>query len=84
MNKEKLVQMVEEMTTDNNGASFLMAKDGHIIVSQKTVDEEHAQFKAAIHESVMSRTAESDSFILDRKGQSYSIAYGQLTRTGTL
>lgn len=84
LNKEKLVQMVEEMTTDNNGASFLMAKDGHIIVSQKTVNEEHAQLEAAIHESVMGRTAESDSYILDRKGQSYSIAYGQFTRTGTL
>lgn len=84
LDREKLVQMVEEMATDPNGASFLMSKDGHILISQQSGDDAHAQLEAAVRESVMSRTEEIGSYILERKGQSYSVAYGQFLRSGTL
>ncbi len=84
LNRDKLVEMVEEMATDPNGAAFLMSKDGHIIVSPSNGNEEHAQLEAAVRESVIGRSEEIGSYILDRNGQSYSVAFGQFSRSGTL
>lgn len=84
LNREKLVEMVEEMATDPNGAAFLMSKDGHIIISPSNGNEEHAELEAAVRESVIGRSEKIGSYILDRKGQSYSVAFGQFSRSGTL
>ncbi|MDD9271991.1 AraC family transcriptional regulator [Paenibacillus sp. GCM10023248] len=84
LDREKLVQMVEEMTIDNNGASFLMSKDGHIIVSQKNAGEAHAELESAVRESVVGRTEDIGSHILEHNGASYSVSYGQFFRSGTL
>lgn len=84
LDRERLVQMVEEMATDNNGAAFLMSKDGHIIASQKNTSEEHAQLEADVRESVAGRMDETGSYILERNKESYSVAYGQFSRSGTI
>jgi len=83
LDKTKLVHMVEEMTTDVDGASILMGKDGRIIVSQTAASEEQAALAGIVHESVTSRTEEDGSYLLDYDGKSYSVSYGQFSRLGT-
>lgn len=82
LDKAKLVQMVEEMSTDNEGASFLMGKDGHIIVSPAGSIKERSALELAVKESVMQREEETGSYLFDWKGESYSISYGEFSRLG--
>jgi len=83
LDREKLIRMVEEMTTDTKGSSFLMSRDGQILITPTQANDEQAEREAAVLESVKGRTDEIGSYILDRKGESYSVAYGQFSRLGT-
>ncbi|WP_028550856.1 AraC family transcriptional regulator [Paenibacillus sp. UNC451MF] len=82
LDKAKLVQMVEEMSTDNEGASFLMFQDGHIIVSPAASDKERFALESAVKASVMQREEETGSYSFDWKGESYSVSYGEFSRLG--
>ncbi|SFL99255.1 AraC-type DNA-binding protein [Paenibacillus sp. 1_12] len=82
LDKSKLVQMVEGMMTDDKGISFLIGKDGHIIVSGTVSTEGYQALETALKDNVMNRNEESGSYLFDWKGQSYSVSYGEFSRLG--
>jgi AraC-like DNA-binding protein len=82
LDKARLVQMVEEMSTDNNGASFLMGKDGHLIISRPSADAEHAALETAIRSQVLQSGQSNGTSLLQWKNQSYNVSYGEFTRLG--
>ncbi|MEK8131229.1 AraC family transcriptional regulator [Paenibacillus filicis] len=82
LDKTRLVQMVEEMSTDNDGASFLMGKDGHLIISRPAADADHAALETAIRSQVLQSGETNGTSILQWKGQSYNVSHGEFTRLG--
>ncbi|WP_159886219.1 AraC family transcriptional regulator [Paenibacillus puerhi] len=82
LDKARLVQMVEEMTTDNDGASFLMGRDGHLIVSKPAADAKYMALETAIRAHVLQSGQENGSSLLNWRGQSYTVSFGEFTRLG--
>jgi AraC-like DNA-binding protein len=82
LDQSKLVQMVEGMSVDHEGASFLMGRDGSLLVSPSTLNRNNAALEQAVQESVMQRTEETGSYSFEWKDKSYLISYGEYSRLG--
>jgi AraC-like DNA-binding protein len=82
LDQSKLVQMVEGMSVDNEGASFLMGKDGSLLVSPSSLNRKNAELELAVQESVMQRKEETGSYLFQWKDKSYLISYGEYSRLG--
>ncbi|XEC96310.1 AraC family transcriptional regulator [Paenibacillus tarimensis] len=77
LQREKVVNLLKTMTPYNEGATFLMDRDGGVIVS----DEREGQaFQDQLKQIVQSRGDESGSFLWDYERMTYSVSYGKLKR----
>lgn len=83
LDKAKLLQMVEEMTTDTNGVSILMNQNGQVLVSRPDATPGQQALEAAMREGVQKRGQKNGSFLLKLKEQTYTISYGEFTRPTT-
>lgn len=82
LDQSKLVQMVEGMSVDNEGASFLMGKDGSLLVSPSSLNRKNAELELSVQESVMQRKEKTGSYLFQWKDKSYLISYGEYSRLG--
>ncbi|MCL6456936.1 MAG: AraC family transcriptional regulator [Gorillibacterium sp.] len=80
LDKSRLLQMVEEMTTDEDGASFLMNQEGFFLVSRPGATPAHEALEFAMREGVLKSGQRNGSFLLKWKEQTYSVSYGEFNR----
>jgi AraC-like DNA-binding protein len=83
LDQAKLIKMVQELSSEESGASFVLGKDGRVIVdggaerSAATIALEQA-----LRSEVIRRNKDSEAFLFSWNGETYSVSYGQFTRLG--
>ncbi|WP_068505497.1 AraC family transcriptional regulator [Paenibacillus kribbensis] len=74
----QLTNLIQTLTPYPNGSTFLLDSAGQWIVSPSTGDRE---FNALLRKKVLISSHDA-SFLMDYKGESYSIRYGNFRRLG--
>ncbi|PZE19422.1 helix-turn-helix domain-containing protein [Paenibacillus xerothermodurans] len=82
LDKTKLVQLVKELSSDDQGGSFIVAEDGDFIVRGSTDPKRPTNFENALKGAVMHRASDTDAFLFSWENRTYSVSYGEFSRLG--
>lgn len=83
LDQAKLINMVQELSSEENGASFVIGKDGRVIVDGGAEQSAGtASLEETLRVEVMKRNKDSEAFLFTWKGENYSVSYGEFTRLG--
>lgn len=84
LNRDKLVEMVRELSLGKSGHSFIFDEQGNFVVTDKGAGlPEGSPFETALSEQIRrQQTNESGTFLYEWENSTYTVTYGDFSKLG--
>ncbi|MFM9279662.1 AraC family transcriptional regulator [Paenibacillus jiagnxiensis] len=84
LNRDRLVEMVRELSLGKSGHSFIFDEQGNFVVTDKGAGlPEGSPFESALSEQIRrQQTNESGTFLYEWENRTYTVTYGDFSKLG--